>query len=133
MAVKFTKKKFVTLPLIKLADDTEYFFRFDGAIFKADDNDRPRKESEPKEPPYLAHVLNLETGEMGQIITPAVLKSELEKAYPKDSYVGKAFSLQRHKVEGKRYSTWDIAEIEIEEIELEPVPESVDAKPPKES
>lgn len=64
------------------------------------------------EPPTLLRGIDLDTGEPVQIVVPIVLKSELEKAFPNDGYVGVKLEIHKKKVESKRYSTFEIYELE---------------------
>lgn len=123
----FKVKRRVVEQLIKLKEETEYTFLLRGEIYKAKDVARTRKESEPKDPPYLCSVTDMTTGEEGVIIVPTVLRSELEDFYPDSTYIGRVFQICKHKIEGKRYSTWDIAEMEPDEGEGEDV-SAVEAK-----
>lgn len=105
----FKKVKNVTLPLIKLENKREYFLRFDGAMHQGKTVD------DKKEPPIMAEVTDMETGEQGLIILGQVLRENLKAAYPEDSYVGKIFSIEKSAPEGARkYSLWNIAEVEEE-------------------
>lgn len=113
----FKVKRRVTEQLIKFEVDTEYFVRFDGAIVKAKETEGSRRQSpdQPKkEPPYLAQVTMLDDGTQGVIIVPHVLRSDILDAYPDDGYVNLCFRLVKHKLESKAYSTWEIAEIELD-------------------
>lgn len=49
-----------------------------------------------------------------QIIAGAVLVSEIEQAYPDQSYLGKGFELTRHpKKTGKKYHTFSVVEVAV--------------------
>ena len=66
-----------------------------------------------KEPATLCDVINLATGEPGQIIANAIIKSTLDENYPDNSYVGKCFSITKQaRQEGKQYDKFAIEEIE---------------------
>jgi hypothetical protein len=138
-APKFKIKKHVTVQLLKVEDGKEYFVKFNGAIHKAVVNEAEQKKYEnakakydslsdaeklqveakdipvPPNPPQLAQVIDLTTGEVVQIIIGSVLESELKREYPNDTYVGKGFSIQKAKIQGKRYAAYQIAELELEE------------------
>jgi hypothetical protein len=124
MSIKFKVKNLVTVPLLKVPDDnTPVYVCITSAIFTAKDTNgktaATNEDGSPKtkqQPPRLAHVVNLETGEVQQIIVGAVLESELKDAYSDDSYVGKSFEIKKAKPTGsKRYAMYQIAEIEVEE------------------
>lgn len=118
-AFKFTVKKHVTLPLLKIVAEKPLYVRFEEAIVKAKPQAGGRtpaadSAAAKKEPPELAHVIDLTTGEHAQIIIGTVLGAELRGMYMSDSYVGKSFEIVQHKVQGKQYATYGITEIEIE-------------------
>lgn len=117
MVIKFRVLKQITLPLIKLGLNEEFFLRFDSEIFRAKENTKGPvgADGKMKQPPFLAHVTHLESGAKGQIIVPAVLKSDLEDSYPEGSYVGHSFLIiNKGKKAGKEYNTFELAEIETE-------------------
>jgi hypothetical protein len=99
--------------------------RFDSEFYKAKKNGASRTAAPgaaEKEPPYLCKVTMLDTGEQGVLIIPQVLRTEVGDYFPDNSYVNLMFRIVRHKLEGKAYNTFDIAEIETDgEIEELPV------------
>ena len=100
-------KSHVTLPLLKLELDTQYYLRFESEPWKA-----KAVSGQDKQPPTLCRVTNLETGELAEIIMPVVLEKELADAYP-DGLKGLGFAVIKHKLESKKYSTWEIAELDL--------------------
>lgn len=116
----FKTKKHVTLPLLKIVAEKPLYVRFIEPIVKAKPQAGGRtpaadSAAAKKEPPELAHVIDLTTGEHAQIIIGTVLGAELRQTYTNDSYVGKDFEIVQHKVQGKQYATYGITEIEVEE------------------
>lgn len=123
--VKYDVAKHVTLPHFKLAEDgTPNYFKFLSAIEKGKDleagkarkaKDGDAKETdEQMEAPDLMEVLDLATGELGQIIVNAVLKSNLEEKYPNNGYVDKMFLIRKLaavKKGSRKYYTFEILEI----------------------
>jgi hypothetical protein len=123
----FKKLKAVTLQLFKMKMGTEYYFKFIGPMHLG-------KEIEQKDtvaadgtivpaakraPATLAHVINLETGDEGQIICSTILNKELNDAYPGESYIGKCFAISMEKIDGKQYNLTLVTEIaEPEEEDL---------------
>lgn len=103
-----TIKKRITMEHFKLGRTPQYF-RMEGKMHQGEEI-----KNSNKQPPWLIEVSNLETGEIGQIIAPKILESELNKHYPKDTYVGKCFALSiTPPVEGgKKYNLVNITEIE---------------------
>lgn len=121
-ALKFKIKSHVTVPLLKTPDSgVPIYVQITGAIFKAKPLEGARAAvtnadgTSKNEPPMLAHAINLETGEVCQIIVNSVLQTELQEAFPDDTYVGRAFEIKKFKMaNGKRYATFQVAEIELD-------------------
>jgi hypothetical protein len=122
-AVKIKKR--ITNTLLKMEEGKPYLLRFEGAIFRAQAEKMRKPRATPeggepapvKQPPMLAHVLDLTDGFPGtpcQIIVPVVLESELRAAYPDDLYVNRTFQVTRHKSPSKNYNLFDINEVELE-------------------
>lgn len=70
-------------------------------------------EGQEMEPPTIIIGEDLDNGrEPIQVIAGAVLVSEIEQAYPEQTYLGKAFELTRHpKKAGKKYHTFSVVEV----------------------
>lgn len=117
MAINFTVKKLVTVPLLKVPDTgVPVYVKVTSAIFQAKDTNGKTVDASgvKQKPPMLAHVINLETGEVQQIIVGTVLESELKEGYPDDKYVGLSFEIKKHKPTGaKKYAMYQISEIEV--------------------
>lgn len=118
-APMFEIVKHVTLPLLKFGNDP-IFVRFDDAIFKAEEMTAGRETKNEDgttkvrmAPPELANVTDLVRNIPCQIIVNTVLGSELRKKYPSESYVGKSFRLSKAQLQGKRYATFEIAEVRV--------------------
>lgn len=113
--MRFRKIRSVTLPVLKLAEGVERFFKFVTPMYVGKQID------DKKEPATLAQVIDLETGEEGLIIIGAVLRKELEEAYPNDAYRGKCFAIANNGKRGdKKYNSYSVSE--IAEPEPEPGP-----------
>ena len=107
METKFEVAKHVTLPLFKIGKEP-LFCRFESKIVIGKIVD------DKKEPPRMAQVTNMETGELGEIIVGIVLKTNLEENYPDGTYVGKIFRLEKISPEGARkYSLYNITEMKV--------------------
>jgi hypothetical protein len=117
----FKISKRVTLPLFKIAPNTEYYFQIESAMFigKEVKEGRGGSEAKKKEPATLMRVINLETGELGQIICGAVLRGIFDDEYPEEKYVGKLFAIEMHKIVGKDYNGYSVTEIERNEAPAE--------------
>lgn len=102
---KFSKIKSVTLPVLKVEKNTERGFYFHGPMFIGE------KVDPKKDPATLIHAVDVETGEEGVFIVPAVAQKELVKAYGAAGYVGKCFALTMTRVPEKNYNLVTIDEI----------------------
>lgn len=115
----FKKTANVTLELLKIVANTEYYVRFIGpmhigkAVAGPVKVDAATGEVKPgKEPAMIAFVDDLETDKERIIICSTVLRKELAEAYPNDSYVGKCFGFKQTKIEGKSYNLVELWEVE---------------------
>ena len=112
VAPSFRVVKAVTRPLIRFGVSPE-FVRFEGTIYQSAPLEHGTSAQKKMDPPFMADVVNLKTGEAAQIILPTVLHKELIEKYPEHSYVSKDFQLRKINVAGKDYSIWSITEIEL--------------------
>lgn len=115
--LNFKRTKRVTLPIIKLTPNEPRYLQIIGAIFVGKEiaGQKGDKDGKKREPASLANVVDLETGEEGQIVLNKVLKSTLTEEYPEDGYVGKQFEIVKlAKKDGKDYHPFSITEIEVE-------------------
>ena len=106
--------KHVTMPTLKLLPDVPAYVKITAPIFEG--KTQPAKEGEAeKKPPMIFNVINLETGEVCQMVAGTVVQREIQDTYKKDSYVGKCFMIVKGKKKGtgdRGYFTYEIAEIE---------------------
>jgi len=111
----FRVVRHVTRPLLKLVDNTPTYVLIDEAMKQAEPiKGRTQKgvDGNPLPPPFIVAVTDLSDGSQKQMVCNEVLKSELDKQYPNDTYVGKYFELIKNtKAEGKRYNTFGITEL----------------------
>lgn len=108
-------KKILTLPLLKMKIGEPVYVKFTAPTFVGKKiAEEPGKVA--KEPPIMANVINLPTGEMVQIMLGSVLQGILRDEYPNDSYVGKSFMLQLAEQKrgrlGGNYNTYKVAELD---------------------
>lgn len=62
---------------------------------------------------YAARVVNLTTGEVANYVASTVVLSEINQAYPEDSYVGKKLIIEKIPgPSGRRYNRANIVEVE---------------------
>lgn len=88
------------LPYFKLTDGKPLFVKIESECFTSDDTEKYK-------------VINLETGETGEIYATAIMKTAFEEKYPDNGYIGKTFQIIRTKVEGSRFKNFKIQEIKI--------------------
>lgn len=106
-------KRHVTLPLLSLKDGQVAYIQIKSKI-EISSKKIEQKEGKAKEPPYMAQVVNLETGELCEMIFNTVLYKNIFEQYKNDSYVEKGFMILRRMPDGKRgYALFDITEIEV--------------------
>ena len=76
---------------------------------------KPQKDAkEGQKPADMLPCINLETGEEGEIIVAAIVKSVLDEKFPDGKYVGKGFGITKgDKPKGKRYFQYMVDEIEV--------------------
>lgn len=113
--IDFEEIKPVTTAVLRQVIDAPFFVEFRTAIKQGDVvSTKQGADGQAMKPADVAQVVNLETGEVQTLICNAVLKSELEKNYPKAGYVGKQFRIVQHaKTGGKRYNPYSISEIKL--------------------
>lgn len=104
VASKFTKIRAVTLPVFKIDKGEERGFYFASPIFMGEKID-------DKAAPSMVNCADLESGEIGRLILPQVMETELRKGYPDQSYVGKCFAVLLTRVPEKRYNIVQLSEI----------------------
>lgn len=115
MPTKFKVVRNLTLPLFKFVEGTPQNLLITSAMFVG--KEMKAIEGKKKEPATLCNVTDMETGEAGQIILHAVVKSILNDEYPNDSYVGKAFEIcKKGKDPGKEYNRFTVWEIEAPSV-----------------
>src|SRR6185436_13034885 len=106
---KYTRTKAVTLPVFRLTEETPVYVKITAAMYEGKEQkpvlDKDGKPGKAMEPATILPVVNVETGELAQIIAGAVLEGILNDSYPDAGYVGHAFEIVKHaKREGKRYN-----------------------------
>lgn len=127
---QFRVVRHVTRPLLKIEEGTLYYIKVDSAIRQAEQMKNPKKIKQTQAdgtvieviqpPPFVVDVTNLEGGTPSQMVCNEVFRTELQKQYPSDAYVGKYFELVKNsKAEGKNYNTFGITELEIVKDEAE--------------
>lgn len=119
----FQKLKQVTLPVLKLAKGQPRYLYFKGPMHLG------KKIDDQKDAATVAHCIDMETGEEGMVICPAVMVKELNEAYGGEAYVGKGFEVVLTRVPDKRYNIVSIAEVAIpDEFAAKLAPPTADDK-----
>ena len=132
--VSFRVKKQVTRPVLSQEDGQAYYVMFQGPMVLAPDRAEgkgKRENGEPKEPPVIADILNLATGQEQTLVCGAMLVRELEDKYDlggvneegedtPPEYVGLSFALKSELRalkgrSGQRMRHYDIVELEAVE------------------
>ena len=119
-APKFKKLRTVTLAVLKLPKNGVRYIAFVGPMHigkttaKAAGTDAEGK-AKPMDPATVAHAVDMETGEEGVVICPAVMVNELNSNYPGEGYVGKGFEVSVTRVPEKRYNLVSLSEVEVPE------------------
>ena len=111
----FKVKKQLTRQPLNLVPGLPKFIRVDSDYYELPP-EVTIKQAKGQPRPLVLDVTDLETGVGHSMIMYAVLKSELDKAYPNSGdKVGKELMIVRHDARGaKGYCTFDIAELEGE-------------------
>jgi hypothetical protein len=109
---KYKVLRNVTMPTLKLELEVPAHVKATGEYFTGKAQ-KPGKDGKAMEPATVLPVINVDTGEVAQLILGAALKSILEETYPAHAYVDRAFRIVKHdKQAGKRYFTYSVDEIE---------------------
>lgn len=110
-APTFEVAKVLTKTLFKFVVDSPLHIKIDGPMYVGKQQ-KGRGDKAKMEPATLADVTNLETGEEGQIILGAAVKSIFEENYPDNSYVGKKFRITKlEKAADKQYFPYNVVEL----------------------
>lgn len=108
-------KKILTLPLLKLVEGSPVYIKFTAPTFIGKDIQEEGKAK--KEPPIMANVVNLATGELVQIMLGSVLQGVMKDEYPNNAYVGKGFEImlteKKRGRSGGNYNTYKVAELDL--------------------
>lgn len=113
--------KIVTMPLLKMKIGEPCYVKFLDKTFVGKElKNEPKvgpdgKPLQKKDPPVMAHVIDLSTGEQADIMLGKVLQGILDDDYPQHAYVGKCFMIelkeQKRGRSGGNYNTYSVAEI----------------------
>jgi len=111
----FTKKKTVTVPVLKLQPDTPVYIKVEQKMELSKQIEQKKVGATPMEAATIMHVTDLNTDDEAILIVGKMLKSVIEEAYPNDTYVGKSFEVINHGKRGdKKYNAYSLTEIELD-------------------
>lgn len=112
--IKYKQKRVLTIPTLVLKDNQPVILKFTGPMFTG--KIMPVKEGQTeKAPATLANVVDVETGEVYQLMVNSVLHALLDEEYEDNAYVGKVFSVERLPARaGKAYNGFKVSEMELE-------------------
>jgi hypothetical protein len=100
--------KQITVPHLKLEKGRPYYLKLQSEPFRGSGD--PAQPDKPA--PMVCRVVNLETGELAEVILPAVALKELTAAYP-EGMSGKCIEFNVLGIrDGKNYNVVQLAEIE---------------------
>jgi hypothetical protein len=113
--------RILTLPLLKMKEGEPIYVKFTAPTFIgkkiAEDIEAEKAGKASKEPPVMANVINLATGELVQIMLGKVLNGILADEYPENGYVGKGFVIEltekKRGRSGGNYNTYKVAELDL--------------------
>ncbi len=106
-------KKNLTPPVLKLEQDVPVYVQIEAKMYIGKDIGKVKEGEKKKDPAHILDCVNLETGEVCQVIAAAIIQSTLTEGYPNDTYVGKRFSFKKlAKSIGKDYNKYEILELE---------------------
>lgn len=109
----FKVERVITLPSMSLKTPGEgKVLRFD-SLMRISDIKQKAAAGKDMEPATIANVTDMETGEQAILLVSAVVKSNLERDYPKGEYKGKCFWVcnRGKRKPGQRYVDFDIQEV----------------------
>lgn len=93
LGANVTEVKAVTRPVLRQIDNVPCAVRILTHIYKGQEIKKKRAGGTSMAPANLCSVINMETGEEMTLIANSVLQSELDRACPNQSYVGRYFAL----------------------------------------
>ena len=108
----YNVSKVVTKSLFKFVTGETVYARIEGPIYEG----KEIKSDSNMGVAHLCDVVNLETGESGEIIVSTVLGNILNDEYPEAAYVGKCFAMtkgvEKEGRGGQKYSPYLVQELE---------------------
>ncbi len=105
-------KKNLTPPVLKMEEGVSIDVQIEAKMYIGKTM-APKAGEKAREPAHILDCINLETGEVCQVIASAIIQSTLTENYPNDSYVGKRFSFTKlGKQPGKNYNKFEVLELE---------------------
>lgn len=110
----FSKKKTVTVPVLKLMPDQPVYIYVESAMEQSKQVAGAKVAGQTMEPATIMHCTNLDSDTECLLIVGTMLKSVIEESYPNNSYVGLSFEVINHGKRGdKKYNAYSLCEIEV--------------------
>lgn len=110
----FSKKKTVTVPVLKLMPDQPVYIYVESAMEQSKQVAGAKVAGQSMEPATIMHCTNLDSDTECLLIVGTMLKSVIEESYPNNSYVGLSFEVINHGKRGdKKYNAYSLCEIEV--------------------
>jgi hypothetical protein len=113
--ITFTKKKSVTVPVLKLMPDQPAYIMVESAMQISKQIEVKKVGDKPMEPATIMHCTDLNTDSECILIVGKMLASVINETYPTGDYVGKCFEVINHGKRGdKKYNAYSLTEIEVD-------------------
>lgn len=108
----YTVARAVTLPSLSIKQGASYPLRIDSPMRVSKVKEKAGEEKK-REPATICDATNVVDGEQYIFIVPAVVKENLTRDYPNNSYVGKVFQIANmgKRQENQRYFDFSILEL----------------------
>lgn len=108
-------KRAITLPLLKPVLDVPVYVKVLDKVFVGKEIEAA-KGGKKMDAAHLINIVDLEDGEMKQMIVPAVLQGIFTDEFKDGAYVGRGFMITKHpKGSGKDYHAFSVSELELDD------------------
>lgn len=112
----FKTIKHITLPLLKIKLDEEFYIKITGAIFEGKTIRQSLAVRKQLEAAMFAPVINLRTGEEMEMMFNKGLEDTISEEYPDNAYIGKEFAMTKFAKEKGKDHRFNVIEIEIDAL-----------------
>lgn len=119
--VKLVKR--ITLPSLALKNkgETRILAIADAMRVSTIQDKKGADGTKPRDPATICTVGDVMTGEVFTFIVPSVVKANLNRDYPNDGYVGRAFLIEHmgKRNESQRYADFSLSEVDVSGVNAE--------------